>query len=54
MRQHGPAQVEFAIDAAGKTMFQVLRDNFAEDDLLGEILRADRDRLVSCAARDAG
>jgi hypothetical protein len=35
-------------------MFQVLRDNFAEDDLLGEILRADRDRLVSCAARDAG
>jgi hypothetical protein len=54
MGQHGPAQVEFTIDAAGKTMFQVLRDNLPKDNLLGEILRADRDRLVSCAARDAG
>src|SRR4029078_2393121 len=47
MRQHGPAQVEFAIDAAGKTMFQVLRDNFAEDDLLGGILPAQPDPLAS-------
>jgi hypothetical protein len=54
MRQHGPAQVEFAIDAAGETMFQVLRDNLAKDDLLGEILRADRDRVLSRAAGDAG
>jgi hypothetical protein len=54
MRQHGPAQVEFTIHAAGKTMFQMPRDNLAEDDLLGEILRADRDRMFSWAADDAG
>jgi len=35
-------------------MFQVLRDNLTENDLFGEILRADRDRVFSCAAWDAG
>jgi hypothetical protein len=35
-------------------MFQMLRDDLAEDDLLGEILRADRDRVFSGAASDAG
>jgi hypothetical protein len=35
-------------------MFQVLRDNLTEDDLLGEILRANRDRVFSSAAGDAG
>jgi hypothetical protein len=35
-------------------MFQMLRDNLAEDDLLGEILRADRDRVFSRTAGDAG
>jgi hypothetical protein len=35
-------------------MFQVLRDNLTEDDLLGEILRANRDRVFSRAAGDAG
>jgi hypothetical protein len=54
MRQHGPAQVEFTLDAAGKTMFQMLGDNLTQDDLLREILRADRDRVFSGAAGDAG
>ena len=53
MRQHRPAQVEFAIHGAAKTMFQMLRDDLAEDDLLGEILRADRDRMFLRAADDA-
>jgi hypothetical protein len=35
-------------------MFQVLRDNLTENDLLGEILRANRNRVFSCAAGDAG
>ena len=54
MRQQGPAQVELTIHPTAKTMFQMLRDDLAEDDLLGEILRADRDRAFPRTADDAG
>jgi hypothetical protein len=54
MRQHRPAQVEFTRNLTAKTMLHMLRDNLAQDDLLREILRADRDRVFSAAAGEAG
>jgi hypothetical protein len=54
MRQHGPAQIEFTSDRTAKTVFQMLRDNLTEDNLLGEILRPDRDRVFSGAAGEVG
>jgi hypothetical protein len=32
----------------------MLRDDLTEDDLLGEILRADGDRVFPCTAGEAG
>src|SRR6185295_13158853 len=53
MSQHSPAQVEFTINGAAKSMFQMLRHDLTEDHLLGEILRADRDRVFLRTADDS-
>jgi hypothetical protein len=50
MRQHRAAQVELAIHGAAKPMFQMLRDDLAEDDLFSEILRSDAQRPFAARA----
>ena len=54
MGQQCPAQVELSFHPKAETMFQMLCDDFPEDDLFGEILRADGDRAFPRTTDDAG
>jgi hypothetical protein len=50
MREERPAEIELALDRLMQARFEVLRDDLAQDQLLGEILGADNDVV----ARRAG
>ena len=52
MRQQRSAQIELALDGLMSSRFDVLRDDLAQDQLLGKILGADHDVVARAAARE--
>src|SRR5581483_10166289 len=58
VREQSSAEIELALDRLVQLVFDMLRDDFAEDQLLGEVLRADHNVIAPPAAggeqEDAG
>src|SRR5439155_20499745 len=53
MRNVGPAQIKTPLDGKMSFVFDLLRDDFAENDLLSEILAADDNAVMTRAGRQS-
>jgi len=52
MREQRPAQIKLAFHGLMEPGFEMLRDDLAQDQLLGEILGADHDVVARAAASE--